>query len=36
MNRKYKKTAPKGPLILDDYCDIPSGPITTNIDINLF
>ncbi len=35
MNRKYNK-APKGPRILDDYYDVPSGPITNNADINLF
>ena len=35
MNRKYKK-APKGPRILDDYCDVPSGPISITTDLDLF
>jgi hypothetical protein len=35
MNRKYKK-APKGPQILDDYSDIPSGPISITTVLDLF
>jgi hypothetical protein len=34
MNRKYKK-APKGPLILDDYYCVPSGPISITTDLDL-